>query len=102
MPDGWSADSPSMIMVFPEDMSLWQDNRRYIQLGNVVPQTRRFSVKGIRPGHMYLVAVFSFVHPPESKDFMESLNDLGSRATRIFVGEAGSFEVKLPPLPRDR
>ena len=106
MPEGWSADSHSMIMVFPEDMSLWQANRRYIQLGEVAPQTRRFSVKRIPPGHMYLVAVTSFVDPRDpragSKDFMEALRELWPRATRIFVGEPGKFEVTLPPLPRDR
>jgi hypothetical protein len=106
MPEGWSADSHSTIMVFPEDMSLWQDNRRYIQAGEVAPQTRRFSVKQIPPGHMYLVAVLSFVDPRDpgagSKDFMEDLKELWPRATRIFIGEAGKFEVTLPPLPRDR
>ena len=106
MPEGWSADSHSTIMVFPEDMSLWQDNRRYIQAGEVAPQTRRFSVKQIPPGHMYLVAVLSFVDPQDpragSKDFMEDLKELWPRATRIFIGEAGKFEVTLPPLPRDR
>ncbi len=60
MPEGWSADSHSMITVFPEDRSLWQNNRRHSQSGLVDPQTRRFSVKGIPPGHMYLVAIFSF------------------------------------------
>jgi hypothetical protein len=106
MPEGWSADSHSTIMVFPEDMSLWQDNRRYIQAGEVAPQTRRFSVKQIPPGYMYLVAVLSFVDPRDpgagSKDFMEDLKELWPRATRIFIGEAGKFEVTLPPLPRDR
>jgi len=106
MPEGWSADSHSTIMVFPEDMALWQDNRRYIQAGEVAPQTRRFSVKQIPPGHMYLVAVLSFVDPQDpragSKDFMEDLKELWPRATRIFIGEAGKFEVTLPPLPRDR
>jgi protocatechuate 3,4-dioxygenase beta subunit len=106
MPEGWSADSHSMIMVFPEDMSLWQDNRRYIQSGSVAPQTRRFSVKRIPPGRTYLVAVYTFIDPQDprerSNDFMESLNELWPRATRIFIGEAGKFEVTLPPLPRDR
>jgi hypothetical protein len=106
MPEGWSADSHSMITVFPEDMSLWQDNRRFIQPGHVDPQTRRFSVRGIPPGHMYLVAVVSLVDPKDpragSQDLMETLNELGPRATRIFIGEAGKFEVTLPPLPRDR
>ena len=106
MPEGWSADSHSMVMVFPEDMSLWQDNRRYIQSGNVAPQTRRFSVKRIPPGHMYLVALFPSSRPDDpragSQDFMEALNELWPRATRIFIGEAGKFEVTLPPLPRDR
>jgi protocatechuate 3,4-dioxygenase beta subunit len=106
MPEGWSAESHSMILVFPEDMSLWQDNRRYIQSGDVVPQTRRFSVKRIPPGHMYLVALYLFVdpHDPRAKsmDFMEPLNELWPRATRIFIGEARKFEVTLPPLPRDR
>ena len=106
MPEGWSADSHSMIMVFPEDMSLWQDNRASIQSGVVDPQTRRFSVKRIPPGHMYLVAVFLFGDPKDPragpKDFMETLNELWPRGTRIFIGEAGKFEVTLPPLPRDR
>jgi len=106
MPEGWSAESHSMIMVFPEDMSLWQDNRRYIQSGEVAPQTRRFSVKRIPPGHMYLVAVLSFVDHRDpragSKDFMEVLRELWPRATRIFIGEPGKFEVTMPPLPRDR
>ena len=106
MPEGWSADSYSMIVVFPEDPSLWQDDRRYIQLGDVAPQTRRFSVKRIPPRRMYLVAVYSFGHPQDpragSEDFMEILNELWPRATRIFIGEAGKFEVTLPPLPRDR
>jgi hypothetical protein len=105
MPEGWSADSRSVIMVFPEDMSLWQDNR-YIQSGEMAPQTRRFSVKRIPPGHMYLVAVLSFVDHRDprggSKDFMEYLRELWPRATRIFIGEPGKFEVTLPPLPRDR
>ena len=106
MPEGWSADSHSMIMVFPEDVSLWQDNRASIQSGVVDPKTRRFSVKRIPPGHMYLVAVFLFVDPKDPravpKDFMETLNELWPRGTRIFIGEAGKFEVTLPPLPRDR
>ena len=106
MPEGWSADSHSMIMVFPEDMSLWQDNRASIQSGVVDLQTRRFSVKRIPPGHMYLVAVFLFGDPKDPragpKDFMETLNELWPRGTRIFIGEAGKFEVTLPPLPRDR
>jgi hypothetical protein len=106
MPEGWSPDSHSMIMVFPEDMSLWQDNRRYIQSGAVAPQTRRFSVKRIPPGHMYLVAVLSFADDRDpragSEDFMEILRELWPRATRIFIGEAGKFEVTMPPLPRDR
>ena len=106
MPEGWSADSHSMIMVFPEDMSLWQDNRPSIQLGVVASQTRRFSVKRIPPGQMYLVAALSLVDPQDpragSEDFMEILNELWPRATRIFIGEAGKFEVTLPPLPRDR
>ena len=107
MPEGWSADSHSMIMVFPEDMSLWQDHRRYIHSGEVDPRTRRFSVKRISPGHMYLIAVLSFVVDPRdpragSKDFMEDLKELWPRATRIFIGEAGKFEATLPPLPRDR
>jgi protocatechuate 3,4-dioxygenase beta subunit len=106
MPEGWSADSHSMVMVFPEDVSLWQDNRRYIQFGNVAPQTRRFSVKRLPPGHMYLVAVYPFfeAHDPRaaSQDLLETLNELWPRATRIFIGEAGKFEVTLPALPRDR
>ncbi len=106
MPEGWSADSHSMIMVFPEDMSLWQDNRASIQLGVVNSQTRRFSVKRIPPGQMYLVAALSLVDTRDpragSKDFMEILNELWPRGTRIFIGEAGKFEVTLPPLPRDR
>lgn len=106
MPEGWSADSHSMIIVFPEDMSVWQDDRRYIPATEVTPQTRRFSVKRIPPGHMYLVAVYTFVDPQDpqevSKDSMEILNELWPRATRIFIGEAGKFEVTLPPLPRDR
>jgi len=106
MPEGWSADSHSMIMVFPEDVSLWRDNRAFIQSGAVDRQTRRFSVKRIPPGHMYLVAVFLFVDPKDPragpKDFMETLNELWPRGTRIFIGEAGKFEVTLPPLPRDR
>ncbi len=106
MPDGWSADSHSMVMVFPEDMSLWQDNRRYIQSGNIVPHTRRFSVKRIPPGHMYLVALYPFfeAHDPRagSQDLLETLNELWPRATRIFIGDGGKFVVTLPPLPRDR
>jgi hypothetical protein len=105
MPEGWSADSRSIIMVFPEDMSLWQDDRRYVQPGEVARQTRRFSVKRIPPGHMYLVAVLSFDHRDPragSENFMEILRELWPRATRIFIGEAGKYEVTLPPLPRDR
>ncbi len=105
MPEGWSADSHSMILVFPEDMSLLPENRRYIHSGEVSAQTRRFSVKRIPPGHMYLVAVFSFVDRDpraESKDFMEHLRELWPRAARIFIGEPGKFEVTMPPLPRDR
>ena len=106
MPEGWSADSHSMIMAFPEDMSLWQDRGRYIQSGTLSGQTRRFSVKRIPPGHMYLVVLYTFVDPPDpqagSKDFIETLNELWPRATRIFIGEAGKFEVTLPPLSRDR
>jgi hypothetical protein len=106
MPEGWSADSHSMVMVFPEDVSLWQDNQRYIQFGNVAPQTRRFSVKRLPPGHMYLVALFTFFEVPDpraaSQDLLETLNELWPGATRIFIGEAGKFEVTLPPLPRDR
>ncbi len=105
MPEGWSADSHAMIMVFTEDMSLWQD-RRYIQSGEVASQTRRFSVKRISPGHIYLVAVYPLVDPQDPragpKDFMETLKELWPRATRVFIGEAGKFEVTLPPLPRDR
>jgi hypothetical protein len=104
MPDGWSADSPSLIMVFPEDKLLWQDNRQYMQAGNIV--SRRFSVTRIPPGHMYLVALYPFfeAHDPRaaSQDLLETLNELWPRATRIFIGEAGKFEVTLPPLPRDR
>jgi protocatechuate 3,4-dioxygenase beta subunit len=106
MPEGWSADSHSTILAFPEDMSLWQDTLRYIQSGTVTAQTRRFSVKRIPPGHMYLVAVFPFVDPRDpqarSNDVMETLNELWPRAVRIFIGEAGKFEVTLPPLQRDR
>ncbi len=106
MPEGWSPDSHLMVMVFPDDMSLWQDNRRHIQSGNIIPQTRRFSVKRIPPGHMYLVALYPFfeAHDPraESQDLLETLNELWPRATRIFIGEAGTFEVTLAPLPRDR
>ena len=106
MPEGWSVDSHSMIMAFPEDMSLWQDRGRYIQSGTLSGQTRRFSVKRIPPGHMYLVALYTFVDPPDpqagSKDFIETLNELWPRATRIFIGEAGKFEVTLPALSRDR
>ncbi len=106
MPDGWSEESHSMVMVFPEDMSLWQDHRRYIQSGNIVPQTRRFSAKRISPGHMYLVALCPFFEPHDpragSQDLLETLNELWSGATRIFIGEAGTFVVTLPPLPRDR
>jgi hypothetical protein len=95
-----------MIMVFPEDMSLWQEGQRYIHSGNLTAQTRRFSVKGIPPGHMYLVALFPFVDSrdpqPESKGFLETLSELWPRATRIFIGEPGKFEVTPPPLPRDR
>jgi len=105
MPEGWSADSHSMVMVFPEDVSLWKDNR-YLQSGKVVPQTRRFSVKRLPPGQMYLVALFPFfeAHDPRaaSQDLVEILNELWPRATRIFIGEPGKFEVTLPPLPRDR
>ena len=105
MPEGWSADSHSIVMVFPEDVSLWQDNR-YIQSGKVAPQTRRFSVKRLPPGHMYLVALFPLfeAHDPKaaSQDLVETLNELWPRATRIFIGEAGKFEFTLPPLPRDR
>jgi hypothetical protein len=105
MPEGWSVDSHSIIMVFPEDMSLWHI-QRYIQLGEVAPQTRSFSVKRVPPGHMYLVAVSSFADPRNpragSKDFMEHLRELWPRATRIFVGEPGKFDITLPPLPRDR
>lgn len=85
MPEGWSADSHSMIMVFPEDMSLWQENRRYIQSGHVAPQTRCFSVKRIPPGHMYLVAVYTFVDRQDpragSKDVMETSSGLERRAS---------------------
>jgi protocatechuate 3,4-dioxygenase beta subunit len=106
MPEGWSADSHSTIMVFPEDMSLLQDSRGSIQSGEVDLRTRRFSVKRIRPGHVYLVAVLSFADPGDpgagSRDFMEILNELWRRGTRIFIGEAGKFEVTLPPRPRDR
>jgi hypothetical protein len=106
MPEGWSEDSHSMVVVFPEDVSLWQDNRRYIQFGNGAPQTRRFSVKRLPPGHLYLVALYPFfeAHDPRaaSQDIVETLNELWPRATRIFIGEAGKFEVTLPPLPRDR
>jgi hypothetical protein len=106
MPEGWSVDSHSMIMVFPEDISLWQDNRGSIQSGKVAAQTRRFSVTRIRPGHVYLVALYPFVEAQDpragSRDFLETLNELWPRATRIFIGEAGKYEVTLPPLPRDR
>jgi hypothetical protein len=106
MPEGWSADSHSIVMVFPEDRSLWQDNRRYFQFGNIAAQTRRFSVTRIPPGLMYLVAFYTFfeAHDPQagSQDLPEILNELWPRATRIFIGEAGKFEVTLPPLPRDR
>ena len=106
MPEGWSADSRSMVMAFPEDVSLWQDDRRYIQFGKVAPQTRRFSVKRLPPGRMYLVALFPFfeAHDPRAatQDLVETLNELWPRATRIFIAEAGKFEVTLPPLPRDR
>lgn len=107
MPAGWSAGSNAMVMVFPEDMSLWQDNRRYIHSGTVVPQTRRFSVTRIPPGHMYLVALYPFfaAHDPRagSQDLLETLNELWPRATRIFIGEAGKFSVTLPTLlPRNR
>jgi hypothetical protein len=37
-----------------------------------------------------------------SKDISEILNEFWPRATRIFIGEPGKFEVTLPPLPRDR
>ena len=106
MPEGWSADSHSIVMVFPEDRSLWQDNRRYFQFGNIAAQTRRFSVTRIPPGHMYLVALYAIfeAHDPRagSQDLPEILNELWPRATRIFIGEAGKFEVTLAPLPRDR
>jgi Carboxypeptidase regulatory-like domain len=106
LPEGWSAKSHGIIVAFPEDMSLWQDRRRYVQSGTVDAQTRRFSVKGITPGQVYLVAVDSFADPrdPQAgpKDIMEMLNELWPRAVRIFIGEAGKFEVTLPPLPRDR
>ena len=55
---------------------------------------------------MYLLAVVPFIDSRdpqvESKPFMETLNELWPRATRIFIGEAGKFEVTLPPLPRER
>ncbi len=31
---------------------------------------------------------------------MKSVNELGSRATRIFIAEAGKFEITLPPRHR--
>jgi len=109
LPDDWDWNAHPMIMAFPEDTSLWQDNPRYVKAGAVVPQSRRFSVKGIPPGHLYLVApmaVNSFVgpdDPPEqSRDMVEILSELWPRATRIFIGEPGKFEVTLPSLPRDR
>jgi protocatechuate 3,4-dioxygenase beta subunit len=106
LPEDWSANSPPMIVAFPEDMSLWQETQRYVQLGNISGQTRRFSVKRIPPGHVYLVAAYPFIDPREpqaqSRDVMELLNQLSSRATRIFIGGAGKFEVTLSPPPRDR
>ena len=106
LPEGWSADSHGMIMAFPEDMSLWQDSRGYVQAGNVAAETRRFSVRRIPPGHLYLVAVYPFVDSgvPQAgpKDITEMLSELWPRATRVFIGEAGKFEVTLPPLQRQR
>ena len=90
MPEGWNASSHSMVIVFPEDGSLWQDNRRYIQTGNVAPLTRRFSVKRLPPGHVYLVA-FPPSRPTHSRagstEFPEPERTcLGTR----FQGEAGN------------
>jgi protocatechuate 3,4-dioxygenase beta subunit len=106
LPGDWNANAHQMIMAFPEDTSLWQDSRRYVRAGTVDPQARRFSVKRIPPRHVYLIAVYTSIDaddPPErSRDYMEVLNELWPRATRIFIGEAGKFEVTLPPLPRDR
>jgi hypothetical protein len=105
LPEDWSADPHSVIVAFPEDMSLWQDPR-YIQLGGVVAQSRRFSMKRIRPGHMYLIAALSSgdLQDPGagSQEFLEALKELWPRATRIFIGEGATFEVTLPPLRRDR
>jgi hypothetical protein len=106
MPEGWSPEMHAMIIAFPEDMSLWQDGQRYIQLGTVAGETRRFSVKRIPPGHTYLLALVPFIDPrdprAESKGLMETLNELWPRATRVYIGETRKFEVTLPPLQRDR
>ena len=70
LPDDWNANAHQMIVAFPEDMSLWQDNPRYVKAGTVVPQSRRFSVKGIPPGHLYLVApmaVNSLIGPDDPR-----------------------------------
>jgi protocatechuate 3,4-dioxygenase beta subunit len=106
LPDDWNANAHQMIMAFPEDMSLWQASRGYVRTGTVDAQSRRFSVKRIAPGHLYLIAVYSLIDLDDaearSRDMMEVLNELWPRATRIFIGEAGKFEVTLPPPPRDR
>jgi hypothetical protein len=64
------------------------------------------AVTRVPPGLMYLVALYAFfeAHDPRagSQDPLEILNELWPRATRIFIGGPGKFEVTLPPLPRDR
>ena len=107
MPEGWSADSHSMIMAFPEDMSLWQDRGRYIQSGTVsatdTPLFREadpsWTHVSCRPLHLRRPRRPTRRNPRTSS---ETLNELWPRATRIFIGEAGKFEVTLPPLSRDR
>jgi protocatechuate 3,4-dioxygenase beta subunit len=102
LPSGWHAKSHQLIMAFPEDMSLWKENRRYIQAGTVDVQSKRFSIKKIPPGHAYLVAVYAFdLEDPSArfKDVVDVLNELWPRATRIFIAEAGTFEVTLPAPP---
>ena len=94
LPPWWDAAGRPVIVVFPEDASLRTSGSRHVRYATVSRGTGRFSVLGVPPGQVYLVAGFvqASVEEPLSEPFFQLLTP---GATRIAVDDAQPYEVAL-------